>query len=1234
MNGGNMNFRRLHIKRLVLFLLIAGITGMMSVFYPCETSTAGDSSSAIVGCATQSDKGYDRGFTATDFSFINVGVDDKTNQIKLNTGNQALDINNIVVPFDQEVAVTFVYENAGYELTRFGWMFATDVDSSGNPITSKIRWIYSNINDNNNNGILDVDAGNSTNRWNDRNNDGVINARDNKEVLGYFKGGTELVFVLDSSLNNNSSYRPGESRGAVLYSKKAWNPVATLNPGGIQRMVQFYNDSSTSTVQQMECEKYDRTDKNKGCETGCAGTGQHICNTQGWLDANARSRLRTVFGLNFDAVVTGNTKCIDDPYNTPSQAMIVAAPAQNPNAWIIAADDQRHSSGSTSDNDFNDLVFLIERKTGGTAQLNPDKTVGGTLTGNAIKPDDPDAFFTGVTMSVFDDMPCAGKTNITYSVSSDNGATWIDITSWDIVRQSDDKQSTTGAVVNNWKPGTPEYTYRTARIDFSSSGKLGRQFLWKAQMMSDLETCVPIILNVKFSFTVAKHGFFARSAPVTQVNMIYAGSYETPEITWPDLYLRGHLIANTLYDPADPTTSAVTQPWDAGAQLNSMSVDARKIYFPRVDTISVAAKEFKKGDGTLKTFTDKIPNTPIQDGSVVITDGSEKFTDSNGTLIGDSGGSGTLDRFTGEFTVNFKYTPYAGASITLAYSYYKSYAAMKEFKPGNVTVTDLGLTDNWYWGSSGKLYENDFNNSCAGADNCVIDQNDADWLVYWIRGYKNGSGKTKKSWLLGPIDHSTPAIDIAPGKPGWYYGSGITDAERKVYDTFAKDHIDKRAVAYVGSRDGMLHAFDAGLFRWGDNPKTDFKETVGYFEWSGGTSASADYGTGNELWAFIPVNLISRLKNNYMGKPDPAYVDASPTVADVFINNYGTDKWTSVLMSAEGDGGNTVFCLDVTTPNAPLFLWEYSHPDLYKSKSSPTVAKVGKIKVGGESKWVAFFVSGKSDPAVNPSIYVLDIGSGSLLMQIFLTDSAIGNAGKGGVPSGQPAVIDFDGDGYVDRLYIGTDKGYLYKVNIPGDGSVTTCALNGSGSHLPIFGTPAVLVDKTFDDDGNETDKVRIFYGTGDSPYKSNDMSTSTVYTFYAYEDTDGNGLCTPLTSPTWSYTLPAGEKVWTSAFAAAGRIYFGTTTNDTEDPCEGTGKTTTGAHLYVFDQNSTTTTPDPLYSISTPNLSIPPLVDDSHLYIRDAGGSITSYGGAYNQPKIPPPFGATPKVKTWREVY
>ena len=170
-----------------------------------------------------------------------------------------------------------------------------------------------------------------------------------------------------------------------------------------------------------------------------------------------------------------------------------------------------------------------------------------------------------------------------------------------------------------------------------------------------------------------------------------------------------------------------------------------------------------------------------------------------------------------------------------------------------------------------------------------------------MRGYKDGVS-TRKEWLLGQIDHSVPAVETPPGRPAWYYGTSVTQAERTSFDTFVSAKWERPTAVYVGSRDGMLHAFDGGQFRWGymdggvfkwgDNPATStITEYRGYFKWD--VNGIPDYGTGNELWAFIPSNLISRLKNNLLLGQDQAYVDASPALSDVYINN----AWKTVLLS-------------------------------------------------------------------------------------------------------------------------------------------------------------------------------------------------------------------------------------------------------------------------------------------------------------------------------------------------
>ena len=507
-----------------------------------------------------------------------------------------------------------------------------------------------------------------------------------------------------------------------------------------------------------------------------------------------------------------------------------------------------------------------------------------------------------------------------------------------------------------------------------------------------------------------------------------------------------------------------------------------------------------------------------------------------------------------------------------------------------------------------------------------------------------------------------PAVDIAPGYTSWYESLKGT-REGYEYERFVEAQKNRQTIVYVGARDGMLHAFDGGKFRWGgennlprgDNPKTtDITEYRGYFEWSGDTADTADYGTGNELWAFIPANLIPKLKNNLMGTSNQAYVDASPAIADVYVDN----TWKSVVISAQGEGGDTVFCLDVTNPAAPEFMWEFTDPDLFKSKSSPAVAKIGRVLINNSSRWVAFFVSGytpscagdNNDQHCYPSVFMIDIADGSVIARIFL-DSA--TAGKGGVPSGQPAVIDYDDNGYLDRLYIGTDKGLMYKVNIPdiqgGIEDIDDCVINGdfatdggdtvavASQYQSIYASPTVIKGSS----GN----IKIFYGTGDSPYvKDGDYTSGTQYNFFAYVDSDGKGQCTTATLE-WFLELPAGHRVFASAFAAAGKIYFGTSTSDTEDPCESYNPNDDDANkgrLYILNQDGTVPVELPEGSpyIETGDLRVTPVVEDEHIYFKsptsavgDANGGVTSIGdGQYNNDPVH--VGKTEvKEVWWREV-
>lgn len=1191
----------------------------------------------VAGCGTSVTTDYSSGFNAENFALTSVSIVDD-GALQLETGNAALDPSHIVIPFEQEVAVTFLYEGAGYDSNDLGWLYGSE-----NPATTTPRPIYKNINDNNNDGVLDRGLLDNGTPISDRNGDGVVNALDNRVSLGRFAAGTEIVFSLTAGYASTAN-------PPTFYTKKDWNPDTWNGSCPGSAFTKTYHLGSAL-----------------GSEGSCSVDSN-------WMGATAINRLSSLFDLTFTAT---DTQTLDIVRGQKFAHVIVGAPADKPNEWVLGWEDL----AGGGDTDHNDMIFQIERKTGGSAQL---------LLTQAITPVETDAYFTAVTLEVTDTLPGAGASTISYELSIDGGTNWVAISHWDVVKGypldedgnpiTETDLSTDGVdITATWTPGVPETTYRSVRVDFAGQSLSGDQLVWRANFTSDNEAYQPSIGDVRLVGSVATHGEVSRSTPVIQGNLLFDASYETPASSWTDRALRGHLRAMRIYDPVNPSATDNVVLWDAATELQAKEPSARVIKYPQMTITPVVGEAIGTGDGTQRTFSGTLASHPVLATTVRITDSREIFRDIYiNDLVGSlsQGVTGTINRYTGEFSVTFDEAPGANVPITASYGYYALSGNLVAFTRGNTSDNVLAI-DNSYL--NGRGYDFDFNGDGS------FDTNDGSWLINWTRGYVDGTS-TKKEGILGPIDHSTPAVVTPPGIPSWYYGTSITTTERNAYDTFREDHAERRAIAVVGSRNGMLHAFDAGAFRWGDNPRTPaVEEKRGYFLWpdesesnydevqswwaaylasldstdppyfrwrTEGTGLLApDYGTGEELWAFIPANLMPRLKNNVLNGEDRAYVDASPAFADVYIDadDDGDREWRTVVMSAEGNGGDTIFCLDVTDTAAPEFLWEFSDPELFRSRSSPAVAVIGRILDvnDNETKWVAFFVSGRNyDPNAYPAVYMVDIDTGTVLEKVVL--DAIED-GKGGVPSGQPAIVDSDGNGYIDRAYIGTDKGYLYKINLPDSattaGGLSSVLVNADFTdktdqtvaadqrYHPIYGSPAVVVDNGLNSDGTVDYNVRIFFGTGDSPYYDEDIDTgNTRYHFFAYNDKADKGVTSNSDIRLeWFYELPAGQRIFASAFAAAGQIYFGTASGETENPCEGANE----GRLYAFTYSGTSVLNDDLGNAGREvgDQYTAPAVEDEHLYIKVSDG-VRSFGdGNYNNDVKK---GGLPATSTtfWREIF
>jgi hypothetical protein len=218
-------------------------------------------------------------------------------------------------------------------------------------------------------------------------------------------------------------------------------------------------------------------------------------------------------------------------------------------------------------------------------------------------------------------------------------------------------------------------------------------------------------------------------------------------------------------------------------------------------------------------------------------------------------------------------------------------------------------------------------------------------VIDFIRG-NNGSGVTR-SWRLGPIVNSTPTLIISPQK----YETGNLDTE-PTHDDFISAYGSRKPLIYVGSNDGMLHAFLT----------TD--------EEIDGDTVLA----GTELFAILPPNLISTqvtLYNNFKDlgmvtgqakqPKDHIYgVANSPRYGDVFFP--GESKWRTVLYLTEGPGGALMAALDITdpfgkmtqpTPELPVsVLWYHTTSSCAELKSTWSVPAIASSSAAGAFKGI------------------------------------------------------------------------------------------------------------------------------------------------------------------------------------------------------------------------------------------------------------------------------------------
>ena len=335
-------------------------------------------------------------------------------------------------------------------------------------------------------------------------------------------------------------------------------------------------------------------------------------------------------------------------------------------------------------------------------------------------------------------------------------------------------------------------------------------------------------------------------------------------------------------------------------------------------------------------------------------------------------------------------------------------------------------------------------------------------LVSYLAGTRFTGVYRDRNSVLGDIINGSPTYLGAP--PFLYTENG--------YASFASGHSGRDGVVYVPANDGMLHAFDGK--------------------------------TGVEKWAYIPSMVIPNLykladaayPNNHQ-----SFVDGSPTIGDIYVNG----AWKSILVAGLSAGGRGYYALDITDPNNPVALWEFTDTDLGLTFGNPIITKLGN------GSWVVVFSSGYNNNVSggdgNGHLYVLDANTGVLKKSAdgtalkLATSPGGAPVGSVGTPSGLAKInawVDSPIDNTAKRFYGGDLLGNVWRFVVDASPSPTTTLL----ASLKVGSTPQPITTKVelAEFPANGANRDVVYVATGEY-LGTSDLSNTTQQSIYAIKD-------------------------------------------------------------------------------------------------------------------------------------
>jgi len=299
-----------------------------------------------------------------------------------------------------------------------------------------------------------------------------------------------------------------------------------------------------------------------------------------------------------------------------------------------------------------------------------------------------------------------------------------------------------------------------------------------------------------------------------------------------------------------------------------------------------------------------------------------------------------------------------------------------------------------------------------------------DSLLDWAKGQDvrdlNQDGDiTDARYQMGDPLHSQPALV--------QYGELATDSDGDGVN-------DPDLVGYVATNDGYLHAVDSV--------------------------------TGNELWSFIPKELLPNLTTIFKDESTSSKSYGLDGDAVAWINDIDNDGAINgsdhvYLYVGMRRGGSNIYSFDVTNRYAPKLRWviQGGSGDYAELGQTWSTVNVETLKLGGIEKTVLIFGAGydtnqdsatvRTSDSIGRGVFIVDAETGQLLWRagpdaganLQLTEM------KYSVPA-RVKPIDIDGNSFVDRLYVGDMGGQIFRFDIAESDTSTDLSTLISGGRI------------------------------------------------------------------------------------------------------------------------------------------------------------------------------------------